>query len=100
MLLPVFGLILAGCISDDITTSPDDVLSFSVEKVSFDTVITETGTPTARLLVYNRAKKGVNISAIGFKDPDTRFRLNVDGQTGSNFHDVEIRGGDSIYVFI
>lgn len=91
---------LTGCIEDGFTTSPADVLTFSRDTVSFDTVFTDLGTPTARLVVRNKAKKGVNISSIRFRNPQTRFSLNVDGVSGSEFHDVEIRGRDSIYVFI
>lgn len=96
MLLPA----MVGCISDDFTTSPSDVLSFSTDTVSFDTVFTDLGTPTARLKVYNRAKKSVNISSIRFASPESNFTMNVDGQSGREFSDVEIRGGDSIFVFI
>lgn len=91
---------LVGCISDDFTTSPSDTLTFSSDTVSFDTVFTDLGTPTARLKVFNRAKKSVNISSISFADPQSAFSMNVDGQSGTTFSDVEIRGGDSIFVFI
>ncbi len=91
---------MVSCIDDAMTTSSSDVLSFSRDTVDFDTVFTDLGTPTARLIVFNRASKGLEISSIKFKDPDTRFRFNVDGVSGVEFHDVEIRGRDSIYVFI
>ncbi len=96
--LTLFGL--AGCISDDISTSSRDILSFSTETVEFDTVFTGQGTPTARLKVFNRAKKGINISSIRFRNPNGGFSMNVDGVSGETFRDVEIRGGDSIFVFI
>ncbi|MBD5220836.1 MAG: hypothetical protein HDS70_00485 [Bacteroidales bacterium] len=96
----LIGLTVASCISDEITTSPSARLSFSTDTLSFDTVFTDVGTPTARLLVYNRGDKGVMVSDIAFSDPDGYFRLNVDGQSGKQFHDVEIRAKDSIYVFI
>lgn len=92
--------IMGSCISDSFTTSPSDVLSFSTDVVTFDTVFTDEGTPTARLKVYNRAKKSVNISHISFRHPTSNFKMNVDGMAGSSFRDVEIRGGDSIFVFI
>ena len=104
LFIALLGLGLAtsvtGCISDDFTTSPSDLLEFSSDTVSFDTVFTDLGTPTARLKVYNRAKKSVNISSIRFADPNTPFSFNVDGVSGTQFSDVEIRGGDSIFVFI
>lgn len=88
------------CISDDFTTSSAVRLGFSRDTVAFDTVFTDLGTPTARLKVFNREKKSVNISSIRFADEDTPFTLNVDGVSGRDFHDVEIRGGDSIFIFI
>ena len=91
---------MQGCISDSFTNSSTDILSFSTDTVSFDTVFTDLGTPTARLKVYNKAKKSVNISSIKLADPDTRFMFNVDGVSGNEFSDVEIRGGDSIFIFI
>ena len=100
-IISIFGTaIITSCISDDFTTSPSDVLTFSSDTVSFDTVFTEVGTPTARLRVFNKAKKSVNISSIKFEKPDTYFMINVDGVSGREFKDVEIRGNDSIFIFI
>lgn len=99
-LIGVISLMAVGCIEDGFTASSSDVLAFSRDTVTFDTVFTDLGTPTARLVVRNAAKKGVMISSIRFRDPDTRFTLNVDGMSGREFSDVEIRGRDSIYVFI
>lgn len=96
----LFGLIITSCINDDFTDSPSATLSFSTDTISFGTVFTDLGTPTARLLVFNRNSKGVNISSIRFRDPDTPFSFNVDGVSGDSFRDVEIRGNDSIYIFI
>lgn len=99
-LAALIGLTVVSCIEDDFTTSPSDVLTFSRDTVSFDTVFTDVGTPTARLKVFNRSKKSVRISSIRFRNADTRFSLNVDGMAGKDFRDVEIRGRDSIYIFI
>lgn len=96
----IFGLIATSCINDDIDSSPGITLDFSTDTVSFGTVFTDLGSPTARLRVINRNKKGVSISSIRFRKPDTPFSLNVDGVSGSVFRDVEIRGNDSIYIFI
>lgn len=91
------------CINDDFTTSPSDVLSFSVDSVKFDTVITAIGTPTKQFVVYNRSKKQVNISSIKIESNDgtgAHFYLNVDGVKGDELHDIAIRGEDSIFVFV
>lgn len=93
-------VIVSSCISDDITNDPSARLTFSRDTVSFDTVFTGLGTPTARLQVFNRNKKGLNISRIRFADEHTPFTINVDGVSGSSFTDVEIRANDSIYIFL
>ena len=100
-LLVAIGIASTACIEDDFTTSPSDVLAFSTDTIAFDTIFTDLATPTAKLMVYNRNKKMVKISSIRVKgESDARFYLNVDGVKGSEFHDVEIRGEDSIYVFV
>lgn len=97
-LFAVIGI--QSCISDDFDTSSGVRLRFSTDTVSFDTVFTDLGTPTARLKVFNPEKKGVNISTISFRNAQSAFSMNVDGVSGTIFHDVEIRGGDSIFIFI
>lgn len=100
ILIGMICLSMVSCINDAVSTSSSDVLTFSRDTVNFDTVFTDLGTPTARLVARNDAKKGINISSIRFRRSDTEFRLNVDGVSGSEFHDVEIRGRDSIFIFI
>lgn len=100
LVIGMIALLPTACIEDDFTTSSSDILTFSKDTVNFDTVFTELGTPTARLLVYNKAKKSINISEIRFQNENSNFQFNVDGMSGSSFKDVEIRGGDSIYIFI
>ena len=94
--------LFVSCIEDGFTTSSSDVLAFDKDTVAFDTVITLQGTATKQLVVYNRSKKQINISSIKVAgvSPKGQFHLNVDGIRGDSFHDVEIRGNDSIYIFI
>ena len=101
MLLTVIALASTACIEDDFTTSSNDLLEFSTDTLAFDTILTDVGTPTRQFVVHNRHKKMINISSIKIAGESTgRFYLNVDGVTGEEFHDVEIRGNDSIYVFV
>ena len=99
-LIAFFALLIPGCISDDFTYSPEATLDFSKDTVNFGTVFTDLQSPTARLVVRNNNKKGVVISSIRFREDNSPFMLNVDGQSGKVFHDVEIRGNDSIFLFI
>lgn len=99
-IISAIGLMMVSCISDAVSTSSGDILTFSRDTVNFDTVFTDLGTPTARLVVRNKAKKAINISSIRFRRADTEFTLNVDGVSGKEFRNVEIMAQDSIYIFI
>ena len=96
------ALCVSSCIEDGFTTSSNDLLEFSTDTLSFDTVFTGETTATKRFLVYNRHKKQLNISRIYLDGiPEgARFYLNVDGRSGEEFSDIEIRGEDSVYVFV
>jgi hypothetical protein len=77
------------------------VLSFSTDTLKMGTVFTEDVTTTQRFTVHNRNDKGVSISDIRLiGDNASLFRLNVDGMSGTEFSDVEIRANDSIYVMV
>lgn len=100
-LLTLVLLGMSSCIVDNFSTSATDVLEFSTDTVAFDTVITMQGTATKQFLVYNRGKKQLNISSIHMAGEGRgHFYLNVDGQKGTEFHNIEVRGGDSIFVFV
>lgn len=95
-------LAFPSCIEDGFTTSSSDVLAFSKDTLAFDTVITLQGTVTKQIVVYNHSHKQINISSIKVAGLTSKghFHLNVDGVRGDEFSDVEIRGNDSIYIFI
>ncbi len=98
----LMALLFSSCIEDGFTTSSSDVLTFSKDTVAFDTVITLQGTATKQMVVYNRSPKQISISSIrvaGLADKG-HFHLNVDGIRGDSFQNVEIRGNDSIFIFI
>lgn len=101
----IFTLLLlstASCIEDGFATGSGDVLEFSTDTLSFDTVFTGETTATKRFVVYNRHKKQLRIERIFLTGaPEgAEFYLNVDGRSGKEFSDIEVRGEDSIYVFV
>ena len=100
-LIAITGM-MSSCIEDGFTTLSSDVLAFNKDTVAFDTVITMQGTATKQMVVYNRSKKQINITSIKVAGLSSKghFHLNVDGIRGDEFKNVEIRGNDSIYIFI
>lgn len=97
----VLAVTLASCIEDAVTTSPSAQPVFSTDTLRLGQIFTLDASPTHRFTVYNRNDKGISISSIRFADdPANIFRLNVDGMSGRDFGNVEIRANDSIFVFV
>ena len=99
LLLSVF---VAAC-SDDADFSSDAGLrlQFSADTISFDTIFTQAGSPTASFLVHNRNSSSLRVSRVELGGGDSSpFRVNVDGQYGNNIGDLEVRKNDSIFVFV
>lgn len=93
--------VLTSCIEDGISTSPSDQPLFSTDTLRLGDNFTLTPTATARFKAYNRGSQILSISSVTLREssPGT-FRINVDGMAGASFRDVEIRPGDSIYIFV
>lgn len=98
-LAALFGLTLGGCISDA-PGSGDAAPAFSAESIDFGRVVCGELSPMARLKIYNRSGSNMRLRSISLDNPDGAFRMNVDGIAGTEFADVDLRAGDSIYVFI
>lgn len=101
LLITIAVLTAQSCIEDSFTDSPSDQPYFSVDTLDFGTVFTDEATPTRRFLVHNPHSKSLSISDIRLSGKDAaHFRLNVDGISGETFSGVDIRGKDSIFVFV
>ena len=86
---------------DSISNNPALKLTFSADSVIFDTVFTSIGSATKQLRVHNSSNNKIKISnlSLGLGD-QSAYRINVDGESGSIFSDIELSGGDSIYIFV
>jgi hypothetical protein len=95
------SLILTACKKDEFLTDASAKLEFSTDSILFDTVFTTVGSTTKIFKIFNTHNEPLNISnirlATGTSSP---FRINVDGISGVSMQDVEIMGGDSLYVFV
>ena len=101
LIILVSAIIFSSCRKEDvIDTSPSITLGFSSDTLIFDTVFSTIGSITEAIRVYNPSDNKVNISSIRLaKGNNSRYSINVDGEEGRVFNDVEIRGNDSIYIF-
>lgn len=67
----------------------------------FDTVFTQIGSATRRFMVRNPYPENVIISSVTLKDGDnSKFRFNINGHEGDEVKNLELEGGDSMFVFV
>lgn len=101
LLLSTIIFVFSACIEDGVSTNASEQPSFSVDTLKMADTFTLEPTPTSRFIVYNRYDKIMPISSIKLRDGESDvFRLNVDGVSGKEFYNVEIRPNDSIFVFV
>jgi len=95
-------LVISSCRKDEtFDKDPAIELGFSSDTLIFDTVFSSIGSVTQTLRVYNPSDNKVNISNIRLAGASSsRYAINVDGEAGTSFNDVEILGNDSLYVFV
>jgi hypothetical protein len=100
-LLTVTATVLFACRKNERFTDDSGIrLEFSQDTVLFDTVFTTVGTVTKRFTARNPNANAVRIS-VGLEGGSASdYRINVDGATGTAFTDVDVLGGDSLYIFV
>lgn len=100
--LIVIGSLFFACDDNDKFSSDSSLrLSYSSDTVRFDTVFSTFGSATKQFKIYNRNKDAITISSINIMSPNrSGFRMNVDGESGSNINNIDILGKDSTYVFV
>ena len=94
------GVVFTSCRKDTVYTGNDAQLNFSEELITFDTVFTTIGSVTRVLKVVNPQKNTIKTDISLLAGNTSSFSVNVDGVPGTMFKDVEIRGKDSIFIFI
>jgi len=95
-------LCLTGCNDiNNYSVSPNNLLSFSTDTLSFDTVFTTIGSATGYFMIYNRNSDALKIETIRLAGGErSGFRINVDGRKGETFSDIPIWKKDSLYVAV
>ncbi|MDY6800998.1 MAG: hypothetical protein SVU94_07215 [Bacteroidota bacterium] len=100
LILIIITLIIA-CEKENFYDDSEIILEFSQDTIMFDTIFTTIGTSTKYLTVKNPYTKTVKISSIylagGNNSP---YRINLDGFSGTKLDNYEIKGKDSLYIFV
>jgi hypothetical protein len=99
-------VVLWGCRKEDqFTTDSGAKLSFSLDTVLFDTVFSQVSpnrplSITKQLWVINPNEKGVKVNIRIAGNQYGLYKINVDGQPAVAVSEKEIRGNDSIVIFV
>jgi len=101
----IYGCLIAciihSCEKDIFNTDKDVTLAFSVDTLFFDTIFTTIGSTTREIKVYNPEKQSIKVSSINLAGGSaSSFRLNINGLEQNDAKNIEIRGKDSLYIFI
>lgn len=87
-------------LEEDFLSEPGTLVRVSTDTLSFDTVFTAVGSATRSFKIYNPHKRPLSLASVRVaSDNGGRFRINVDGLSGTKLEDVFIAAEDSIYVF-
>lgn len=102
LFLAILSIIFVSCVEDDkFSSDPNLKLEFSPDTIRFDTVFTTIGSTTKQFKIYNRNDNSLRIESIKLMHPEqSGFRINIDGDYGDSFSNVEILRKDSLYGFI
>ena len=94
-------ILMASCKKDNLLTDSSAKLDFSEDTIMFDTVFATVGSTTQYLLIYNNNNRPINVSHIWLAGgTSSNYRINVNGSPGTDFTDLEIKGKDSLWIFI
>lgn len=96
-----FALFTGSCRKFSFTEDPSAQVLLSRDSILFDTVFTTIGSATRSFKIYNPFDEFISIDKIEIERlSGNQFQMNVDGQSGTSFENVEIAPGDSLYVFV
>jgi hypothetical protein len=105
--LIVFGLyaFFSSCQKDTFNTDSGSQIIINRDTLWFDTVFTKVNGTTPKsvnkqILIFNPYDQRIKTSIRLGGGDQSHFRLNVDGEPGSSFTDIELFPNDSIFIFV
>ena len=95
----VVFIFISSCKKEQLNTTSG--ISFSTDTLTFDTLFSTIGSTTRFFTLRNTTKQPIKISNIRLAGgSSSRYRINVDGDSGVLFKNIEIPAKDSLYVFV
>lgn len=75
-------------------------LAYSTDSVKFEPLLTEQATSTHVVKVWNNSGEDLKINNIELRSASNSFQMIADGRSGTSINNLEIRKGDSLYIFV
>lgn len=85
---------------DDFSTDQSKRLTYSRDTIKFEPLLTDITTSTRTLKIYNRSGENIRIEEIELMSENDNFQLNINGKNEQKSTNIELKDGDSIYVFV
>ena len=96
-----FVFIALSCTKEKTITSKNAFLITSDTILHFDTVFTSVGSITQQLKIFNINNQTLRISNVQLMGgSNSFFKMNVSGTPGTQFSNIDVDAGDSLYVFV
>ncbi len=93
-------ILLTSCEREAFQSSRSGNFSFSTDTVMFDTIFTDLGTPTYKLLLKNPNNFNLRIDSVYLADTQKGFIVNVNGLSSLPLKNLSLGANDSLYIFI
>lgn len=87
------------CCEEKFEFNTGAMLHFSCDTLKFDTIFTGEKSSVHYLKILNKSGKNLNINTIQLENNDDQFQLNINGQQTNSANNIELRKGDSIFIF-
>lgn len=103
VLLPLWILFFvgSGCQKDELYTGKEFTIAFSADTVQFDTIFTTLSSITKSVTIHNHNNKTIRLDEIVLEGGESSpYRINIDGMSTTATTNIEIRGNDSLYIFV
>ncbi|MCQ2199553.1 MAG: hypothetical protein MJZ19_07540 [Paludibacteraceae bacterium] len=88
------------CTDDEFTSDSSCHLSYSVDTLNFDRVLSDMITPSKTIKIYNNSGENIRIDKILKLGSEEAFQLNINGKSSTSESNLELFSGDSLYVFV
>lgn len=95
------ALAVSSCTKNSFITSKDAAVAFSADTLFFDTVFVTTGSITQSVKIINPNSQKLRLTDIRLMGgAQSYFAINIDGSPGPELDQIDVDGGDSLYIFV